>query len=103
MKQGCPMVGKVLAGLFLLVALRADIAVAQPATKGWNAEEFHKPGDTELRHSLAPLQYQVTQQEGTEPPFHNEYWNNKQTGIYVDVVSGEPLFSSLFRFASVGG
>ena len=103
MKQGCPMVGKVLAGLFLLVALRADIAVAQPATKGWNAEEFHKPSDIELRHSLAPLQYQVTQQEGTEPPFHNEYWNTKQTGIYVDVVSGEPLFSSLDKFESGTG
>ncbi len=103
MKQGCLMVGKVLAGLFLLVALRADIAVAQPATKGWNAEEFHKPNDIELRHSLAPLQYQVTQQEGTEPPFHNEYWNTKQTGIYVDVVSGEPLFSSLDKYDSGTG
>src|SRR3989454_6097605 len=47
-----------------------------------------------------PLQYQVTQHEATEPPFHNEYWDNHRAGIYVDVVSGEPLFSSLDKFES---
>ena len=61
---------------------------------------FTKPSDTELRKRLSPLQYEVTQHEGTERPFSNEYWNNKRPGIYVDVVSGEPLFSSLDKFDS---
>ena len=56
---------------------------------------FEKPSETELRKRLTPLQYEVTQHEGTERAFSNEYWNNKHAGIYVDVVSGEPLFSSL--------
>ncbi len=47
---------------------------------------------------LTPLQYQVTQQNGTEPPFHNEFWNNQRAGIYVDIVSGEPLFSSTDQY-----
>ncbi len=48
----------------------------------------------ELKSKLTPLQYEVTQNNGTEPPFHNKYWDNKAEGIYVDIVSGEPLFSS---------
>jgi methionine-R-sulfoxide reductase len=59
--------------------------------------------DAELAQRLTPLQYKVTQKDGTEPPFHNEYWDNKQPGIYVDVVSGEPLFSSLDKFDSGTG
>lgn len=62
-----------------------------------------KPSDAELRQQLTPAQYQVTQHEGTEPAFHNEYWDNKHPGIYVDVVSGEPLFSSLDKFDSGTG
>jgi methionine-R-sulfoxide reductase len=65
--------------------------------------EFKKPTDAELKQQLTPLQYQVTQHEGTERPFHNEYWNNHEDGIYVDVVSGEPLFSSLDKFDSGTG
>src|SRR5512143_3103791 len=65
--------------------------------------EFQKPSDAELRERLTPEQYQVTQHEGTEPPFRNEYWNNKHPGIYVDVVSGEPLFSSLDKYDSGTG
>src|ERR687885_617450 len=65
--------------------------------------EFDKPTDAELRQRLTRQQYQVTQQEGTEPPFANEYWNNKQPGIYVDVVSGEPLFCSLDKYDSGTG
>lgn len=57
----------------------------------------------ELRQRLTPLQYQVTQEEGTEPPFNNEYWDNKKAGIYVDVVSGEPLFSSRDKYDSGTG
>jgi len=62
-----------------------------------------KPDDAELKARLTPLQYQVTQQEGTESPFRNAYWNNHEAGIYVDVVSGEPLFSSLDKYDSGTG
>ena len=64
---------------------------------------FAKPSDEELRSRLSPLQYQVTQHEGTEPAFRNEYWDDKREGIYVDVVSGEPLFSSREKFDSGTG
>jgi methionine-R-sulfoxide reductase len=64
---------------------------------------FSKPSDAEIRQKLSSTQYEVTQHEGTEPPFHNEYWNNKHAGIYVDVVSGEPLFSSLDKYDSGTG
>jgi methionine-R-sulfoxide reductase len=66
-------------------------------------KEFTKPSDAELRQRLTPLQYEVTQREGTERAFSNEYWNNKLAGIYVDVVSGEPLFSSLDKYDSGTG
>jgi peptide-methionine (R)-S-oxide reductase len=62
-----------------------------------------KKDPSELRQKLTPLQFKVTQEEGTEPPFRNEYWDNKEPGIYVDVVSGEPLFSSLDKFDSGTG
>jgi methionine-R-sulfoxide reductase len=65
--------------------------------------DYRKPNDDELSRKLTPLQYRVTQKEGTEPPFRNEYWNNHEAGIYVDVVSGEPLFSSLDKFDSGTG
>ena len=64
---------------------------------------YTKPSEDELRQKLSSLQYQVTQHEGTEPPFRNEYWDNKHAGIYVDVVSGEPLFSSLDKYESGTG
>src|SRR5215208_6927368 len=64
---------------------------------------YTKPSDAELREKLSPEQYKVTQQEGTEPPFANAYHDNKQAGIYVDVVSGEPLFSSLHKYDSGTG
>ena len=57
----------------------------------------------ELEKKLTPLQYKVTQEDGTEPAFHNEYWNNEKPGIYVDIVSGEPLFSSLDKYDSGTG
>jgi peptide methionine sulfoxide reductase msrA/msrB len=65
--------------------------------------EYSKPDDTVLREKLTPLQYKVTQRDGTEPPFKNEFWNNKEEGIYVDIVSDEPLFSSTDKFKSGTG
>ena len=64
---------------------------------------YSKPSDDVLKQSLTPLQYKVTQHEGTESPFSNEYWDNKQAGIYVDIVSGEPLFSSTHKYKSGTG
>jgi peptide methionine sulfoxide reductase msrA/msrB len=66
-------------------------------------ENWKKPADDVLKGRLTPLQYQVTQHEGTERPFDNAYWNHKEHGIYVDVVSGEPLFSSLDKYDSGTG
>src|SRR5512143_288329 len=92
----------VCAGLLALVGFSARVAAQTPA-KEWNSATFHKPGEAQLRQSLTPLQYKVSQEEATEPPFHNEYWDNHQAGIYVDVVSGEPLFSSLDKYESGTG
>jgi peptide methionine sulfoxide reductase msrA/msrB len=64
---------------------------------------YTKPDDETLRKKLTPIQYKVTQKDGTEPPFQNEYWDNKREGIYVDIVSGEPLFSSLDKYDSGTG
>jgi methionine-R-sulfoxide reductase len=89
----------ILAAAILAAALAAD---AQPAAKGWTGS-FQKPSDEELKKTLTPIQYDVTQHAGTERAFANEYWNNKEPGIYVDVVSGEPLFSSLDKFDSGTG
>ena len=68
-----------------------------------NGTNYSKPSNEELRKKLTPLQYKVTQESGTEKPFNNEYWDNKRQGIYVDIVSGEPLFSSLDKFDSNTG
>jgi len=62
-----------------------------------------KDNKEDLKKKLTPIQFHVTQQCGTEPPFNNQFWNNKKPGIYVDVVSGEPLFSSLDKFDSGTG
>lgn len=66
-------------------------------------QNFIKPSDEELRNSLSDIEYNVTQQEGTEPPFQNEYYNNKKEGIYVDIISGEPLFLSSDKYDSGTG
>lgn len=67
------------------------------------SNEFKKPTDEALREQLTTIQYEVTQKDGTEPPFKNEYWDNEEEGIYVDIVSGEPLFSSRDKFKSGTG
>lgn len=74
-----------------------------PEKLAQQSETYRKPAETELLSSLSSLQYEVTQKEGTEPAFNNEYWDNKARGIYVDIVSGEPLFSSLDKFQSGTG
>lgn len=95
--------GMMAALLLAAVAATASAQAAPAAPKGWEPVDFRKPPDTELRQRLTPMQYRVTQQEGTEPPFQNEYWNNHAAGIYVDIVSGEPLFSSLDKYDSGTG
>ena len=105
---------------FLLLALVAVVGVLAypkifrpPASTERSAEQdnvkreqpaaFVKPSDAELQQKLTELQYQVTQHEGTERPFENEYWDNKEEGIYVDIVSGAPLFSSQHKYKSGTG
>ncbi len=68
-----------------------------------NKHKYTKMSEEALKKKLTPLQYKVTQEEGTERPFQNEYWDNKREGIYVDIVSGEPLFSSTDKFKSGTG
>ncbi len=86
--------------LFLGLALIVGVLgiVAAPAEK-----KAVDPKFAERLKELTPMQYRVTQEEGTEPPFRNEYWDNKEHGIYVDIVSGEPLFSSLDKYKSGTG
>jgi len=67
------------------------------------SKQYSKPSDDELKGRLSPLEYQVTQQCGTEPPFQNEFWDNHEEGLYVDSVSGEPLFTSMDKFDSGTG
>ena len=101
------------AGTIVLTALVTGI-MQQPAgaattahpqihSKGDKMANYVKPSDAELKKRLTPVQYEVTQHEGTEPPFRNEYADNHTAGIYVDVVSGEALFSSLDKFESGTG
>ncbi|MEP7176743.1 MAG: peptide-methionine (R)-S-oxide reductase MsrB [Gemmatimonadales bacterium] len=77
--------------------------MAQTHATGWKAMTWKKGSDAELKKTLTPEQYAVTQQDGTERPYHNVYWDNHDAGIYVDVVSGEPLFSSLDKYDSRTG
>ena len=83
---------------FLARAQEKDSVTAKPEMDGTQSKT-----EAELRARLTPLQYHVTRENGTEPPFKNEYWDNHRAGIYVDVISGEPLFSSLDKFESGTG
>ena len=92
-----------LAGVALL-HLGASARAEPPSPSGERTmNDYTKPSDTDLKQRLTREQYEVTQHEGTEPPFRNAFWDNHRPGIYVDVVSGEPLFSSLDKFDSGTG
>jgi methionine-R-sulfoxide reductase len=80
-----------------------EAAMSSDQTTEKSEKNYSKPSNDELKAKLTPLQYDVTQEESTEPPFKNEYWDEHRDGIYVDVVSGEPLFSSLDKYDSGTG
>ncbi len=86
-----------------VAAVSPRLVAAQAAASSVPPKVYAKPSDAELKKKLTPEQYAVTQQAATEQPFHNEYWDNHAAGIYVDVVSGEPLFSSLDKYDSHTG
>jgi len=93
-------------GLFttlVVLAVPTRGAGAQVAARPAASQPYVKPADDVLKKTLTPLQYAVTQRAATERPFDNLYWNNHEPGIYVDVVSGEPLFSSLDKYESGTG
>ena len=95
-----------LALLAVLSLAAAPTAAAQGPQDSAHAVKRYvlaKPSDAELRKKLTSTQYEVTQHAATETPFRNEFWNNHEAGIYVDIVSGEPLFSSLDKFESGTG
>ncbi len=94
----------------VLIAAAGGAVVLRSASTGHSGETASAmdstttmKNDADLKQRLTPRQYDVTQRDGTEPPYRNEYWNNHEAGIYVDVVSGEPLFSSLDKFESGTG
>lgn len=93
------MLGRILATAFILIGVILASEVAM--SKDWKT--CKKPSEAELKKTLTPLQFKVTQKDGTEPPFQNEYWDNKRPGIYVDLICGEPLFSSLDKYDSGTG
>ena len=90
--------------LALIYAVTRNAGQAEPTQtleyQTNHMNDFKKPSTAELKKRLTAEQFAVTQQNATEPSFHNEYWNNHRAGIYVDIVSGEPLFSSLDKFDS---
>jgi methionine-R-sulfoxide reductase len=99
------MLGALATGASAQSSKRAPVQTAATTgtTGARSMTDFRKPSDADLKKTLTPVQYQVTQHEGTERPFQNEYWNNHEAGIYVDVVSGEALFSSLDKYDSGTG
>ena len=97
------LVSRKLCGLAILLISLTSLATSKPEAASSKEDEKVEHTDRELREMSTPLQYYVTQENGTEPPFKNEYWDNKKEGIYVDIISGEPLFSSKDKFKSGTG
>ncbi len=93
----------ILGAAVMVVLMTSGVARAQAHNTGWDPMTFTKPSTAELKQRLTPEQFAVTQKDATERPFHNAYWDNHEAGIYVDVVSGEVLFSSLDKFESGTG
>ena len=89
--------------LLFAASAQAQTKQASAAPAAAPRKVFVKPSDSEIKRKLTPLQYAVTQHEDTETPFRNIYWDNHEPGIYVDIVSGEPLFSSLDKYDSGTG
>ncbi|ADE16025.1 methionine-R-sulfoxide reductase [Nitrosococcus halophilus Nc 4] len=89
--------------LSLTLSISNTILAEDSEKKGFDPKTFTKPNPQEISARLTPRQYEVTQEDGTEPPFNNTYWNNKKPGIYVDIISGEPLFSSTDKYSSGTG
>ena len=96
-------IATIVAAVALAVVLGGSTGAAQTQATGRNLMTWKKPTEAELKRTLTPEQYEVTQHEGTERPFQNAYWDNHAAGIYVDVVSGEPLLSSLDKYDSHTG
>jgi peptide methionine sulfoxide reductase msrA/msrB len=88
---------------FSMLSNRSVADAQPPRSKVMSTRTYAKPSDAELRKKLTPLQYEVTQHEATEPPFRNTFWDNHAAGLYVDVATGEPLFSSVDKFDSGTG
>lgn len=105
MKKNIFMTMMIILALSVLMVLLGSRFYEYYAARAFDGASYRKQSDDELKHklTLTPLQYNVTQHEGTERPFSNEYWDNKKPGIYVDIVSGEPLFSSKDKFRSGTG
>ena len=82
---------------------KMESKMSDSITKTFDPSNYVKPSRAELKNRLTELQFEVTQEEGTERPFNNAYWDNKKEGIYVDIVSGEPLFSSTDKYKSGTG
>ena len=102
----------VLTGIVFAIVFNMGTAISATAEQStmvktnmekFDQQTFTKPSDAQLKKQLSPLQYDVTQHEGTERPYKNEFWDNKAEGIYVDIVSNEPLFSSTDKFVSGTG
>ena len=108
-RSASPAAGLIAAAVAAAISLLLISGSAQaqdrqaPAPVAAPRKVFVKPSDSEIRKKLTPLQYSVTQREATETPFRNVYWDNHEPGIYVDIVSGEPLFSSLDKYDSGTG
>jgi peptide methionine sulfoxide reductase msrA/msrB len=88
---------------FVALTMAASGRMPPQRTKPMSTKEYTKPPEAELKKKLTPAQFEVTQKAGTEPPFRNEFWDNHERGLYVDVATGEPLFSSTDKFDSGTG